>query len=565
MADGVAIEQRPGYGFCLVAMQDFLPGQVVVQEEPLLKAKNDELSYLRSFCKAPVHVRDTVLSLFCPPLEDRGAHMIQPILKIARKAAKRQWAKGFSVRELQNALVIHALNAFSFQNSSTALFEIGSKLTHSCDANTAYSSSRVRGCGCHIAIKSIEKGELITAEYVDAAQPTDMRREKLRSTKLFDCECDRCLQPDLTRAVPCPSCHPRQGSRGGMYLPVSVAWPTQGLSVHYAIPGASGSDWVCESCKGTFGAADVFPVDERGIDGTRRERMHEEWVLKIESELETGMVNGVVMRTHDVVFEDLMLTCQVFGCRHWASVKMMAFWCEVCLGHADGRYGAAPCNAEVCAKMRLDHDPNLAAAELQRNSQIIWAYCCSTLLIPVHFQSWLFLSSAGFLDTRDDKRTNESLRARALLYKAYASVRGGESPGTQHEGGVLKMEGNAAFKTTRFGEAILFYRGAHLIKPDDHTISSNLSAAFHGLQRYTEAAAAARHCVRLAPAWPKGHYRLAAALHASGKCKEAHEHIVRAAHLLPGDQQIISLKARIHQDAEDSAIRVDSSELTAVV
>ncbi len=59
----------------------------------------------------------------------------------------------------------------------TALFELGSKLTHTCGApNTKYQS--FDGKGYHVALTHIAQGELLTTSYMDVLDvlmPTPMR------------------------------------------------------------------------------------------------------------------------------------------------------------------------------------------------------------------------------------------------------------------------------------------------------------------------------------------------------------------------------------------------------
>ena len=109
----------------------------------------------------------------------------------------------------------------------------------------------------------------------------------------------------------------------------------------------------------------------------------------------------------------------------------------------------------------------------------------------------------------------------------------------------LKSFGNTAFNASRFGEAILCYRGALLVKPEEAVIYSNLSAAFMGLQRYNDAKASAGHCIRLNQLWPKGYYRLAVSLLALDDATSAHEAVMQASDLAPQDKQVEQLLAKV--------------------
>ena len=75
----------------------------------------------------------------------------------------------------------------------------------------------------------------------------------------------------------------------------------------------------------------------------------------------------------------------------------------------------------------------------------------------------------------------------------------------------LKAEGNSHFKAARYAEAITAYTLSLELDPSQHHCFSNRSVAHLKLNAARSARRDALQCVRLAPTWPKGYARLAAA------------------------------------------------------
>ena len=88
-----------------------------------------------------------------------------------------------------------------------ALFVYGSKVAHSCEPNTAYSSKTADGCLEYKLIRPLKEGDLVTFSYLDKlfATPTHIRRDKLLKSKSFICKCERCVGPDFCRFLNCPT------------------------------------------------------------------------------------------------------------------------------------------------------------------------------------------------------------------------------------------------------------------------------------------------------------------------------------------------------------------------
>ena len=75
-------------------------------------------------------------------------------------------------------------------------------------------------------------------------------------------------------------------------------------------------------------------------------------------------------------------------------------------------------------------------------------------------------------------------------------------------------QGNEAFKAGNYQQAAVHYTEALTLDDAQHALYSNRAACFLKLGRYAQARDDAQACVKLAPAFAKGHFRLALALQA---------------------------------------------------
>lgn len=84
-----------------------------------------------------------------------------------------------------------------------------------------------------------------------------------------------------------------------------------------------------------------------------------------------------------------------------------------------------------------------------------------------------------------------------------------------------KAEGNTAFSAKHYKDAAAKYSAALALNPFDHVFYSNRSACHAGLDEPKEALRDADACVKLAPAFAKGHGRRATALYMMGSYVES--------------------------------------------
>ncbi|CAK8991543.1 unnamed protein product [Durusdinium trenchii] len=139
------------------------------------------------------------------------------------------------------------------QNSEfTGIFVFGSKFSHSCAPNAAWSFDR-EGRLQYRALCPIAEGDVLTFSYVgngmNLITSTLLRRERL-SALCFVCSCARCQGADMSRRLPCPQCG---GSCYPSYPQVDDA--TLAGSSRDLIQDAN--IWKCESCKADVKASDL--------------------------------------------------------------------------------------------------------------------------------------------------------------------------------------------------------------------------------------------------------------------------------------------------------------------
>lgn len=202
---GLAIRHHPEMGRAMVAERTFGKeevGSTVLIEKPcLICQQNDEMGFLEEFLEAPVEVQVGILDMFFQPLE---SPMGQSLIKPAKLL--------FMLGVLEEFLVIHQLlsiwktNGMQWNDDQSALALFASKFSHSCNPSLGFSTCN--GFIEFILLRPIEKGEIVTFSYLTdiLETPTFERRQILLDTKSFICRCDRCMGPDYSRCMQCPTC-----------------------------------------------------------------------------------------------------------------------------------------------------------------------------------------------------------------------------------------------------------------------------------------------------------------------------------------------------------------------
>eukprot|EP00667_Euglena_gracilis_P010021 EG_transcript_10190 len=500
----VTVAHRDGLGRCLVAGRDFEAGAVVLEEAPLLRLEDvhgadPSAEALRAFAAAPQDVQEAVLDMYAPDLS-HPSDLVQDAVANAQRLSAEPWAAGHPPATLARALCAFSLNSHQCGRRGVALYRWASKVTHACDGNTVYTSQRRPGRLCHVALRSIPAGALITASYEGLGaclRGTPQRRAVLEEQKLFRCTCLRCAGPDWARAVPCRRCStPPTG-------PAADA-----ATEPHAVPSDGGDDWRCPQCGTTFAAKDILPTSSKfGAEGAALERRLQALVEALEagdpaaaSALDGG---GDPAAPLDSV-------AAVLGGRHWLTARLAFLHFRRLAKQIAGLETPTgpPAHLRAAWAAQLQrlwhfseaarhfpgylHVPNV----VQYVDLVVQAGPPGVL--PQSLLPLLVFSSVVELVVHD----NGSVLARVM-----AHFKAADPPAA-----VLREAGNAAFRTGRGAAAVLFYRAAILLEPRTAALYSNLCAAYELAGDEDEAIAAGHHCVALAPDWPKGHYHLAAAL-----------------------------------------------------
>lgn len=120
-----------------------------------------------------------------------------------------------------------------------------------------------------------------------------------------------------------------------------------------------------------------------------------------------------------------------------------------------------------------------------------------------------------------------------------------------------KIKGNDAFKAKNFQEAINWYTKAIDCDPNCEAaaaIYSNRAASYAGLAKHAEAISDADQCIRVKPAWLKGHYRKGVSLESLNKLDDSLKAFEDALRTEPNNEEVQdkvnSLRARIKERNE---------------
>jgi len=114
----------------------------------------------------------------------------------------------------------------------------------------------------------------------------------------------------------------------------------------------------------------------------------------------------------------------------------------------------------------------------------------------------------------------------------------------------LKAQGNEALKAGKYDEAIGFYSDAIAIDSSNKAYYSNRSAAYAHKKDFSSALVDGMKCTEIAPDWPKGYSRKAAALEGLERWSEAKETYSTGLEKCPGDNTLTAGLARVEQNAK---------------
>ncbi|CAG8473080.1 3956_t:CDS:1 [Funneliformis caledonium] len=334
MVNGLEVRYEEKHGYGLFATRDFEKGEIILSETPLintLSSKRDRtfactfdvdlnvFSIFKTFFDASPEVQNVILNKFYLPPQDQfdsawssiGSANIDKIIKTCINRVEA-WSD-IPEDTFRKVFMIFTLNSQDFSSDGSdgsAIFVLGSKMNHSCEANTFYQS--IDGQGIHTAVERISKGEQITTDYLgkDSILSKSVRHMILKRTKLFACECPRCTEGmDVSRGLPCPNCsgciqNPRRMSGGYIYWYPMLSTTKTSTAQSY---------WLCDMCNSRFedNSPRLHNLFTREADLVQR-------VIALEEKLNN---NPFISRSQ---LTDLYNTCLTqLGTRHWTYVIIL--------------------------------------------------------------------------------------------------------------------------------------------------------------------------------------------------------------------------------------------------
>lgn len=256
--EGVRIDTTHDMGRVLVATRAFSCGEIVLREKPVLVWEssnlfNQHLSFIDNYFRAGICEQAIVHDMYCPR-EVHGVgemHVTEALLRAQEQSDKSTSSlppdeiRCLLKRAAANSIEIMAegdclqqdnrtCGLFPMMPMKAALFEYGSKMSHSCNPNTIpetfpASLPNESSTAGYRAIRPIKAGEQITFSYVGNSfeklnpqllceagprvafsssniftMPTRSRRKFVLEQRGFVCRCSRCDGPDVCRPLKCP-------------------------------------------------------------------------------------------------------------------------------------------------------------------------------------------------------------------------------------------------------------------------------------------------------------------------------------------------------------------------
>jgi hypothetical protein len=179
----VKIEVVPGKGRGVIALRDFEVGELILNEQPLIK-----LPLVNSQSMAPV------VKLFAEPQYSAMAADLSYSPNYARIKSEVP-----GLTDEQYSIMCAKISANSFGTAEyLALYYQCSLFNHNCAPNACQYHEESLEAKIYL-IEPVRKGDEICISYRGdlLSLPTDRRKEWLRTAHGFDCDCTRCTKPDL--------------------------------------------------------------------------------------------------------------------------------------------------------------------------------------------------------------------------------------------------------------------------------------------------------------------------------------------------------------------------------
>jgi SET domain len=311
------IENHESLGRIVVVSTDAEKGSRIIREKPVIVwTADDWADFFSKFRRLEQCDQDDILDMFHPPFST------PPMMALEREAfaiARRISMEPSKVLKIlaicntnaheyygnRNQVYFEDLSANGRRTGSgkSALFLYASKVAHSCNPNTSYSSKTDDGYLEYKVIQPIKAGDMVTFSYLDKMweTPTHARRNQLLGTKSFLCQCERCSGPDFCRPLRCQmiTCQ-------GAVLVVSRDGKKE--------------EWECNHC-GPVG--DTAPYRKREVE-----------VKAMLDETEVSMMRNMAMVRPAQLKPLISKAAQKLHPVHYLTLRAMEMYARLCVSHA---------------------------------------------------------------------------------------------------------------------------------------------------------------------------------------------------------------------------------------
>lgn len=242
--DFVKLGETEELGRVVLATKNIAVGSKIIRESPIMVWKHGQfVDFYNKFKELPDKDKDGILDMYSFPLDS------PQVLSNKASILQAAWLCGVEITLAMKLFSICSANAHEYigrdnesyrevvsysprvHSGQAALFLFASKVPHSCNPNSAYTSQTKYGKLEYKVIRDIIEGQIVSFSYLDDLweTPTHLRRKKLQNERSFLCNCNRCVDTDHLRKMQCESC------RGSLLC----SYDTK------QVPS-----WHCEKCQG---------------------------------------------------------------------------------------------------------------------------------------------------------------------------------------------------------------------------------------------------------------------------------------------------------------------------
>jgi hypothetical protein len=210
------VDTKSAMGRVVIATKDFIAGDIVLSETPAI-VFDDQVGYNSlwdAYLKAPPDKQKEVLEMQADSVA--GDKEINDQITSDLRTYNEQMDPSLA----RNLVEIALINAHAFQpegtgsysehelsESKAALFTMGSKIEHSCAPNISFETSPT-GLLEYVTEMPIAKKQRLSISYQSHVyeESRQHRRQNIRESKGFLCQCSRCLSLDECSPLNCSHC-----------------------------------------------------------------------------------------------------------------------------------------------------------------------------------------------------------------------------------------------------------------------------------------------------------------------------------------------------------------------